>query len=78
MLDRILPKKWMYPVYQRQWQLLLRTDQGIDRGPQNFTSEEFDKVCLRCGRTLNVSGNNDISNHYIIEKRDAQAPFPPG
>ena len=62
-LDRILPKKWMYPVYQRQWQLLLRTDQGIDRGPQNFTNEEFDKVCLRCGRTLNMSGNNDISNH---------------
>ena len=69
----------MYPVYQRQWQLLLRTDQGIDRGPQNFTSEEFDKVCLRCGRTLNMSGNNDISNHYIIEKREeTQAPFPPG
>jgi len=58
--DRILPKKWMYPVYQRQWQLLLRTDQGIDRGPQNFTSEEFNKVCLRCGRTLNMSGQQHM------------------
>ena len=58
--DRILPKKWMYPVYQRQWQLLLRTDQGIDRGPQNFTAEEFNKLCLRCGRTLNVSGQQHM------------------
>ena len=65
----------MYPVYQRQWQLLLRTDQGIDRGPQNFTSEEFNKVCLRCGRTLNMSGNKDISYHYNLEKREIFTPF---
>ena len=58
--DRIIPRKWMYPVYQNQWQLLLRTDQGIDRGPQNFTPEDFDKVCLRCGRTLNVSGQQHM------------------
>ena len=58
--DRILPRKWMYPVYQNQWQLLLRTDQGIDRGPQNFAIEEFDKVCLRCGRTLNNSGQQHM------------------
>jgi hypothetical protein len=26
-LDRIIPRSWMYPVYQTQWQLLLRMDQ---------------------------------------------------
>ena len=25
--DKIIPKSWMYPIYQSQWQLLLRIDQ---------------------------------------------------
>ena len=51
--DKIIPSKWMSIVYQHQWQLLLRADQGVDRGPQTMTEEEFEKHCLRCGRTLN-------------------------
>lgn len=54
--DRIIPEKWMNSVYRHQWQLLLRADQGVDRGPQSMTSAEFDKLCLRCGRTLNSGG----------------------
>jgi hypothetical protein len=27
--DRIVPRSWMYPVYQMQWQLLLRMDQVL-------------------------------------------------
>ena len=55
-LDRIVPRSWMYPVYQMQWQSLLRMDQGIDKGPQAMTEDEFNEVCLRCGRTLNTAG----------------------
>ena len=58
--DRIIPQKWMYPVYQNQWQMLLKTDQGIDKGPLSLSSSEFDKVCLRCGRTLNVQGQQHM------------------
>jgi len=58
--DRIIPKQWMYPVYQGQWRLLLRTDQGIDKGPQDLSNEQFDKSCLRCGRTLNVEGQQHM------------------
>jgi hypothetical protein len=54
--DRIVPRSWMYPVYQMQWQSLLRMDQGIDKGPQTMTEDEFNEVCLRCGRTLNTAG----------------------
>ena len=45
--DRIIPQQWMSKVYQRQWLLLLRVDQGIDKGPQVLTDEQFDKMCLR-------------------------------
>lgn len=48
----------MYPVYQSQWQVLLRIDQGVDRGPSDLSPEEFDHLCLRCGRTLNVPGQS--------------------
>jgi len=58
--DRIIPRQWMYPVYQNQWRLLLRTDQGIDKGPQHLNPGEFDRACLRCGRTLNVEGQQHM------------------
>jgi len=58
--DRIIPRQWMYPIYQSQWRLLLRTDQGIDKGPQNLQPDEFDRACLRCGRTLNVEGQQHM------------------
>ena len=45
--DRIIPKHWMSKVYQRQWLSLLRVDQGIDRGPQSLSDDQFDKMCLR-------------------------------
>ena len=54
--DKIIPEKWMNRVYRHQWQLLLRADQGVDRGPQTMNEEEFEKFCLRCGRTLNTGG----------------------
>ena len=52
--DRIIPKKWMSKIYQRQWLMLLRVDQGLDRGPQTLTDEQFNNSCLRCGRSLNI------------------------
>merc|ERR1719348_511509 len=54
--DRIIPEMWTSKVYRHQWQLLLRADQGVDRGPQSMTDAEFEKLCLRCGRTLNSGG----------------------
>merc|ERR1719266_1483964 len=54
--DRIIPEMWTSKVYRHQWQLLLRADQGVDRGPQSMTDSEFEKLCLRCGRTLNSGG----------------------
>lgn len=58
--DRILPDRWMHPVYRHQWQLLLRVDQGVDRGPQGMSTKEFEEMCLRCGRTLNSGGQPHI------------------
>ena len=52
--DRIIPQQWMSKVYQRQWLLLLRVDQGIDKGPQVLTDEQFDKMCLRLVLTKNI------------------------
>ena len=58
--DRIIPKEWMYPTFLNQWQLLLRSDQGIDKGPQSMSDEDFNRLCLRCGRTLNVEGQQHM------------------
>ncbi len=60
-LDRIIPVSWLNPIYRCQWQALLKVDQGIDRGPQNVTDDEFEKNCLRCGRTLTFGGKGRIS-----------------
>ena len=64
--DRIIPEKWTSKVYRHQWQLLLRADQGVDRGPQSMTDSEFEKLCLRCGRTLNSGGQ--VSFVYFVSQ----------
>ena len=64
--DRIIPERWSSKVYRHQWQLLLRADQGVDRGPQSMTDTEFEKLCLRCGRTLNSGGQ--VCLHFCFNK----------
>ena len=58
--DRIIPPSWMNKVYEMNWRTLLKMDQGIDRGPAHLSEEQFDRNCIRCGRTLNVGGENAV------------------
>lgn len=50
--ERILPLSWLYPAISNNWNLMLRIDQGIDRGAKELTYDEFSGDCLRCGRVL--------------------------
>merc|ERR1719219_1433157 len=50
----------MSKIYQRQWLMLLRVDQGLDRGPQTLTDDQFNDSCLRCGRSLNIGGQQHM------------------
>ena len=56
-------------MYRYQWQSLLKIDQGIDKGPKEMETEEFDKNCLRCGRTLNTPGRviSICSTHKLLD-----------
>ena len=38
----------------------------MDRGPQSMTDSEFEKLCLRCGRTLNSGGQ--VSFVYFVSQ----------
>lgn len=59
-IDRIIPESWMWRVYRNQWQTLLKIDQGMDKGPQEIDGIDFDKNCLRCGRTLTTGGQQHM------------------
>ena len=54
----------MHSVYRKQWQTLLRVDQGLDRGPQqgegSVSKADFLRDCLRCGRTLALGGQQHM------------------
>ena len=55
--DRIMPKRWMLPVYRSQWLQMLRIEQGQDKGPGGgFDSEILLREGLRCGRILKKDG----------------------
>lgn len=51
-MDKIIPLSWLAPIYKSQWYNMLRVDQGVDRGPKQIPEEEFNKICIRCGRIL--------------------------
>jgi len=50
--DRIIPYSSLLPVFRDQWFKMLRTDQGIDKGPKQLSEQEFNLKSLRCGRIL--------------------------
>lgn len=50
--DRIIPHSSLLPVFREQWFKMLRTDQGVDKGPKQLSELEFNKNSLRCGRVL--------------------------
>lgn len=56
--DKIIPKCWMMPVFRMQWYQMLRVDQGVDKGPRQMSEEEFNTICLRCGRTLSTDAHH--------------------
>ena len=45
----------------------------MDRGPQSMTDLEFEKLCLRCGRTLNSGGQ--VSLLHIEMRYVSQSPL---
>jgi len=51
--DSIIPKEWLLPLYEKQWQKMLTVYTGDDTGPQNtLTDVVFEKNACRYGRTL--------------------------
>ncbi|XP_038060923.1 germ cell-less protein-like 1 [Patiria miniata] len=52
--DHIIPKEWLLPVYQQQWQCMLGLEQGLNQGPteEAISPEVFDQQSLRCGRVI--------------------------
>ncbi|GLG96519.1 Protein germ cell-less [Gryllus bimaculatus] len=50
--EHVLPPSWLHPAIYNNWNLMLRIDQGIDRGAKELTFEEFSADCLRCGRVI--------------------------
>ena len=47
----------------------------MDRGPQSMTDSEFEKLCLRCGRTLNSGGQVSFV-HFCFIRWIGEIPNP--
>ncbi|XP_065906929.1 germ cell-less protein-like 1 [Dysidea avara] len=56
--DRIIPKDWLSPVYEKLWVKMLLVDQRVDQGPAALSPAQFDALSLRCGRVL-----TDVSDY---------------
>ncbi|XP_052834220.1 germ cell-less protein-like 1 [Octopus bimaculoides] len=54
--DHIVSPEWLQPYFTYQWNKMLAVDQGLDKGPQQLSEEEFNKTAMRCGRILQKNG----------------------
>lgn len=54
--DHIIPPEWLQPYFSYQWNKMLAVDQGLDKGPDDLSEEEFNKSAIRCGRILQKNG----------------------
>lgn len=50
--DFIIPKDWLLPLYEWQWQKMLSVYSGEDNGPADISEEFFEENSCRCGRIL--------------------------